>query len=129
MRKIVTKIVAVVLVLFGCCLFSSCEKVKHRFFCDIRLEENPTWSILEEEDGEYTVIIEGYAKNYSNKAASRSEAVAYLYNEKGKRLESNWRLVSDTNRIGEGEVWHFYIVKENLPVKPATFKVKVFEDV
>ena len=135
MKKRTTKLLAGVLALSGCLGLSACElvdkglqEVTDVLFCDIRLEGEPTWKLLEEADGEYTIIIEGYAKNYSDRTATRSEAVADLYDENGEGLDLNRRLVSDIDRIGEGEVWHFYIVEENFPAKPASFQVKVFED-
>ena len=136
MKKILSKVLAGVLALSVCFLFSSCDKIANAIgedlekllFCDIRIEGEPTMTVIEEEDGEYTIIVEGYAKNYSDKMAYRCEAVADFYDENGEFLEFDWRFVDDIDRIDKGEIWRFYIVRENVPIKPADFRVIAFED-
>ena len=132
MKKLLTKFFAGVLLLSACFSFSSCkvgeaigEKVDKLLFCDIRIEGEPIMTVIEEEDGEYTVIVEGYAKNYSDEMAHDSEAYAYFYGENGEELETAYTRVG---RIDKEEVWRFYIKAENLSVKPVDFKVSAYED-
>ena len=135
MKRILAKCLAAALIVLSCFSFSSCKLgeaigngLEKLLFCDIRLEGEPTMTVIEEEDGEYTIIVEGYAKNHSDKMAYRCEAVADFYDEKGEFLEFKWRFVDDIGRIDQGEIWRFYIARENVPVRPTDFRVIVFED-
>ena len=125
MKRILAKCLAAALMILCCFSLSACEELA---FADIQLVGEPTWTVMQEEDGEYTAIVEGYAKNYSNKAAYRSEATVDYFDINGEKIEENKFFYSDIDRIDIGETWHFYIKTENLPTAPASIKVFVYED-
>ena len=119
--------------IFLCMSFSSCESVlefiDNILFAEIELIAEPTLTVIQEEDGEYTAIVEGFAKNVSGRVAMRSEAVARYYDLDGNEIvRDGYRFVVDVDRIGEGEVWRFYIKTKNLPAEPIMVYVYVFED-
>ncbi|MBR2646717.1 MAG: FxLYD domain-containing protein [Clostridia bacterium] len=121
MKRLWTKTLAFLVVALSVVGFSACEE-------KLALVGEPTMTVVREDDGEYTAIVEGYAKNTFGSLVYRSEATADFYDAKGKTISRNAHLCDSIMQIGKDDVWHFCIIAENLPEEPAKVEVLVYED-
>ena len=121
MKRLWAKTLGVVLVALNVIALTACEE-------KLELVGEPTITVIREDDGEYTAIVQGYTQNVYGDILYRSEATAHFYDSNGKEIASKAHWSSDIMRIGVDDVWRFYIKAENLPQEPVTFEVNTYED-
>ena len=120
MKKILSKVLAGALAAACCFGLTACESLE--------IVGEPTLTVIQEDDGEYTAIVEGYAKNSAESYLYYSQAYVHFYNADKKEISSRDLYYADINRIGAGETWHFYVKVENLPEEPVSIEVYAGED-